>query len=205
MSSCFVSRHAKYVYDCVKPSLARRSMRRGVVNASDRNTTSGCFERCARCTTPRSRTAWCAGCPRGRCARPARSRTRRRWRARPTARASRCLEVERVDVLVLLRRVLRVLDGAVGARGTTPGAPDVRVVGRDLERDVEGDLDAAAARAASTSRRKSSSVPSSGWTALWPPSAAPMAHGLPTSPGSGRLRLFGPLRRTRPMGWMGGR
>ena len=35
------------------------------------------------------------------------------------------------------------------------------------------------ARAASTRRRKSSAVPSSGWIALWPPSCEPIAHGLP--------------------------
>jgi hypothetical protein len=59
------------------------------------------------------------------------------------------LEVERVDVLVLLRRVLRVLDGAVRPRAEPLRVLlDVRVVGRDLERDVERDLDAAA-RAAS--------------------------------------------------------
>ncbi len=53
------------------------------------------------------------------------------------------LEVERVDVLVFLRRVLGVLDRAVGALAE-PGRvlADERVVGRDLERDVERDADA---------------------------------------------------------------
>ena len=53
------------------------------------------------------------------------------------------VEVDRVDVLVLLRRVLRVGDGAVGAGGEPlrvlahPG-----VVGRGLQRQVEGHLEA---------------------------------------------------------------
>src|SRR5439155_15553415 len=53
------------------------------------------------------------------------------------------LEVERVDVLVLLARVLRVLDGPVGAM-LEPLRVRLRpgVIGRALERDVQGDLDA---------------------------------------------------------------
>jgi ribosomal protein L37E len=47
VSSCLVLRHAKYVYDCVKPSLARRCMTFGRVNASARKMTSAC----ARCTS----------------------------------------------------------------------------------------------------------------------------------------------------------
>jgi hypothetical protein len=40
---------------------------------------------------------------------------------------------------------------------------------------------------------------------LWPPSAEPMAQGLPTSPGVAASVLLTPLRLTRPMGWMGGK
>src|SRR5688500_2978759 len=40
-SSYFVLRHAKYVYDCVKPALARRYMIFGRVNASARKMRSG--------------------------------------------------------------------------------------------------------------------------------------------------------------------
>ncbi len=42
VSSCFVLRQAKYVYDCVKPSLASRCITFGRVNASARKITSGC-------------------------------------------------------------------------------------------------------------------------------------------------------------------
>ncbi len=55
------------------------------------------------------------------------------------------------------------------------------------------------------SRRKSAAVPSAGWNAVWPPSAEPIAHGLPTSAGAAARALFLPLRLTFPMGWIGGR
>ena len=52
------------------------------------------------------------------------------------------LEIDRVDVLVLLRWVLRVLDGAVGPVLEPLGVRlHPRVVGRALEGDVEGHLD----------------------------------------------------------------
>src|SRR5690606_40846067 len=41
-NSDLVLRQVKYVYDCVKPSFARRYMTFGLVNASDKNSTSGC-------------------------------------------------------------------------------------------------------------------------------------------------------------------
>jgi signal transduction histidine kinase len=52
---------------------------------------------------------------------------------------------------------------------------------------------------------KSFSVPSCGWMSLCPPSAAPMAHGLPGSPGWQSGLLFFPLRKDRPIGWIGGK
>src|SRR6267143_6262188 len=42
LSSHVVLRHAKYVYDWLKPSLASRYITLGRVNASDRRMTSGC-------------------------------------------------------------------------------------------------------------------------------------------------------------------
>jgi hypothetical protein len=42
--------------------------------------------------------------------------------------------------------------------------------------------------AAATRRSKSASVPSSGWIASWPPSSAPIAHGLPGSSGEAAER-----------------
>ena len=60
-------------------------------------------------------------------------------------------------------------------------------------------------RALTSKPRKSSSVPNCGRMSLCPPSAAPMAHGLPTSSGSAVNVLFVPLRLMRPIGWMGGK
>ena len=51
------------------------------------------------------------------------------------------VEVQRVDVLVLLWRILGVGDRAVGASGEPFGMRgDPRVIGRCLECEVEGDL-----------------------------------------------------------------
>src|SRR5262249_22382058 len=53
------------------------------------------------------------------------------------------LEVEGVDVLILLGRVLGVLDGAVGPVAEPPGVlADVGVVGGALKGDFQGDVDA---------------------------------------------------------------
>ena len=58
------------------------------------------------------------------------------------------VEVQGVDVLVLLRRVLRVSDGAVGARREPLGMLlDPRMVGGALEGQVESDLQAEASGA----------------------------------------------------------
>ena len=44
-SSAFEFFHVKYVYDCEKPAFASRVIIAGRVNASERNTVSGCFFR----------------------------------------------------------------------------------------------------------------------------------------------------------------
>ena len=60
-------------------------------------------------------------------------------------------------------------------------------------------------RHAEASLTTSSTVPSSGWTAVWPPSGPPIAHGLPVSSGDDVTVLLRPLRWVRPIGWTGGR
>ena len=97
--------------------------------------------------TPRTRTAWCAGCRRGRCARRGRSSSRgSSLHASHSASRSPSVvgpEVDRVDVLVLLRRVLGVRDRAVGPVVEPLGVlADPGVIGRALERVVERDLHA---------------------------------------------------------------
>ncbi len=48
-------------------------------------------------------------------------------------------------------------------------------------------------RTATSSRRKSSRSPSSGWIASWPPSSLPIAYGLPGSPASARKGIVAAL------------
>ncbi len=62
-----------------------------------------------------------------------------------------------------------------------------------------------AARAAATSASKSFQVPRSGFSASCPPDGPPIAHGLPTSPGSATSALLRPLRFVVPIGCTGGR
>ena len=116
------------------------------------------------------------------------------------------LEVERIDVLVLLRRVLGVLDRCRRrACGTTPGAR-ARTDGRART--------GTRCRARSRCRARRPAAPGAGsrpacrarrGSASWPPSAAPIAHGLPTSSGAASSVLLRPLRRSRPIGWIGGK
>ena len=82
--------------------------------------------------------------------------------------------------------------------------PDVGMIGGGLIGEIERDLEAEALGRLAEAP-KSSSVPSPGSTASWPPSALPIAHGLPTSSGPGSSELFLPLRKLVPMGWIGGR
>ena len=57
----------------------------------------------------------------------------------------------------------------------------------------------------SASLTTSSTVPSSGCTAVCPPSGAPIAHGLPVSSDDGVVVLLRPLRWVVPIGCTGGR
>ncbi len=107
------------------------------------------------------------------------------------------VEGDRVDVLVLLRRVLGVGDGAVGAvreplAGAWPPTGGPASTGaRSPARPP-----AAARRPARTKWSKSSMVPRSGWIASWPPSGEPIAHGEPTSCGpGGQAVVRGPCGR----------
>ena len=116
------------------------------------------------------------------------------------------VEVERVDVLVLLGRVLGVLDGAVGPVAEPLGVLlDLGVVRRALEGDVERDLDARGRGPRRRGGRSRRWCRARGGSSLWPPSAAPIAQGLPGSSGPAVRVLFGPFRKLRPIGWIGGR
>ena len=116
------------------------------------------------------------------------------------------VEVERVDVLVLLGRILRVRDRAVGQDGEPVGMLfGPRVIGCALQREVDRDLQAELRGRGDEARGSRSRVPNSGWIASCPPSAEPIAQGEPTSSGPGVSVLLRPLRLTSPIGWIGGR
>ena len=129
-----------------------------------------------------------------------------RFSSRPQRLPVVGLEVDRIDVLVLLGRVLRVLDRAVRPLAEPLGMLlDVRDDRATPGRRGRARSRAPAARAASTNRSKSSIVPRPGSTASCPPASPPIAHGLPDRPGPASSVLFRPLRKARPIGWIGGR
>ena len=104
------------------------------------------------------------------------------------------LPVDVVDVLIALGRVLGVLQRAVGAvlePLRVLGQPGV--VGRHLDREVQRDLEAVLACRGDERPRTRPSCPAPAWMASCPPSAAPIAHGLPGSPGCRPLGVVAAL------------
>ena len=74
------------------------------------------------------------------------------------------LEIEGIDVLVFLRRILGVLDAAVRPVAEPLGMLlDVGVIRRALEGDVQRHFDAQLRELARPDGGKSSALPSSGW------------------------------------------
>ena len=109
------------------------------------------------------------------------------------------VEVDVVDVLVALGRVLGVLQ-----RPVRPPVEPLRMLARATGgRARSGSRSRARSRArprsrAATSLSKSFSVPSSGWIASCPPSGPPIAQGLPGSPGAATQRVVAALAVRRP-------
>jgi hypothetical protein len=60
-SSALVLRHAKYVYDCWKPTLPSACIIAGRVNASARKTTSGCAALTSRMTRSQNHSGFVCG------------------------------------------------------------------------------------------------------------------------------------------------
>ena len=130
----------------------------------------------------------------------------RRPRAATTSRSAvpepapvLAVPVDVVDVLVALGRVLGVLERAVGAAVEPLGVlGQPRVVGRALDREVERDRRCRARARSAHSASKSSIVPSSGWTASWPPSrGADRPRASRGRPGRRSSALLRPLRFVR--------
>ena len=114
------------------------------------------------------------------------------------------LEVERIDVLIFFRRILRVLDGAVGADDEPVGMLfDPGMVGGALEGDVEGDLHAVVAGGGDemVEVREGAELGMDGFVAAFCRADGPGAAFVVGRGGDG---VVGPLRKAVPMGWMGG-
>jgi hypothetical protein len=123
----------------------------------------------------------------------------------PKAAPVAAFEVERVDVLVLLGRVLGVLHAAVGALAEPIGmCAHPGVVRRALEGDVQGQLDALGLRLGQQALEVSQRAQRTE-DGVVPAFGRPTAQGLPTSSIPGVQGVVGPLRRCRPTGWMGGK
>src|SRR5579875_3110925 len=105
------------------------------------------------------------------------------------------------------------LFGGFSAYAIDPSARVVNHAGCFFTQGWSGD--AWRARSSATSRprslaldtnaAKSANEPRSGWIASCPPSAEPIAHGEPGSPGLASRVLLRPLRKVVPIGWIGGR
>ena len=116
------------------------------------------------------------------------------------------LEIQRIDVLVLLGRILGVLDGSVGALfKPLRMLGDLGMIGRTLEGDVERELDSLARRALDKAAKigERAELRMNGGVAAFFRTDGPGTAGIA---GLRRLaELFFPLRKLSPMGWMGGR
>ena len=136
------------MYDCVKPTFARCSITRGRVNASERKSTPGASSLTVRISHSQKANGLVCGLSTRKMRTPRSTQKRDDVEQRvPELAPGRALEVQRVDVLVALGRVLGVLDGAVGAGAEELRVlGDPRVVGRALEGQVERDLQAVLAR-----------------------------------------------------------
>ena len=123
-----------------------------------------------------------------------------------SARQSSRLEVERVDVLVLLRRVLGVLDRAVG-----PMPEPLRMLASptddraSLERDVERDLEVVAPRRVDEAIEVRRACRARARPPCGRPPRRRSPTGCPDRPARGVSVLLRPLRKLRPIGWIGGR
>ena len=117
------------------------------------------------------------------------------------------VEVQRIDVLVLLRRVLRVRDRAVGQRGEP-----LRVRGRPTGGPARTAAPGRArppARASRAARDERAEVVQRAELAGGSRRGRPRPTRSPTAsrrrPAAATSALLRPLRLTRPIGWIGGR
>ena len=165
VSSHFVSRHAKYVYDCVKPSFRQPVHHlRPRERLRQKDHVRMLAANFARSPTPRTRNGFVCGLSTRKIRTPSSIQNRKTLfsSSHSDCQASR-LEIERIDVLIFLRRILGVLNRAVGPLAKPLGMlADVRMIGRASETRCPAPARCPAAPPPRTSRRKSSIVPSCG-------------------------------------------
>ncbi len=135
----------------------------------------------ARAATPRSRTASCGGCRRGTRARPGHPEAHHAQQGGPERDPVLGVEVEGDDVLVVLRRVLGVGNEPSGRWRNQAGCSRTQGWSGAAWKARSSAISIPFDCAAVTRRSKSAKVPRDGWMALCPPSALPIAHGLPGS------------------------
>ena len=166
----------------------------GRVNASARNRISGCFLVTAAMTSCQKRTGLVWGLSMRKIVTPALIHSSMNTLDFLLDAGHVGVEVDRVDVLILLRRVLREGDGAVRLVAEPVRVLlDPRVVGRALQREVERDFQTQLVGRWRQSALKSSMVPSSGSTVSCPPSSEPMPNGEPGSSGPAIQRVVASL------------
>jgi hypothetical protein len=178
----------------------------GRVNASARKTTSGCRRRTSAMSHSQNANGFVCGLSTRKIVTAARDPEEHDAEELVTERLPAALEVERVDVLVPLRRVLRVAGSVPSGRRRNHLRVRLRpgMVGRRLEREVERDLDAEHARP-SDEVVEVGERPELGMDRGVASLRAADRPRLPGSPGPAASVLFGPFRCERPIGWMGGR
>ena len=135
--------HVKYVYDCEKPAFASVVIIAGRVNASESRIRFGSTLRTSPISHSQNGTGFVCGLSTRNTRTPLSHPVQHHVAQRlPEPAPVLGLEVDVVDVLVLLGRVLGVLERAVRAAVEPLGMLlQPRVVGRALDREVERDLD----------------------------------------------------------------
>ena len=199
-------RQVKYVYDWWKPILARACIMAGRVNASARNSTSGSVR--AISASSRSQNAQRLGV---RVVHPEDPHpVRHPLPDHPEHLGVDALwvvvEVERVDVLVLLGRVLRVGDPAVGPLGEPLrmlGHPGM--IGRGLQRQVDARPPCPAPGCGGRTRRSPPSCPDRGAGRRGRPRGRRWPTASPDRPGRPAACCWRPCGRWSRSGAPGGR
>jgi hypothetical protein len=188
----------------VKPSLASRYIVFGRVNASARKITPGCV----RCTSAMSHSQKAKGFVWGLSTRKIRTPLSTQKRTTPPRASQSCRQRSHWKSKGTMSWYFL---GGFSAYWMEPSGRWRNHSGCSRIHGWSGEHWIARSRASSIpsdsalprSRSKSVNVPSAGWIAVWPPSAAPIAHGQPTSPGAAARALFRPLRNDAPIGWIG--